>query len=200
MTQAREQSHRGPGRPLDPGAHQRILSAAQQLLGERGPAGWSVAEAAALAGVGKATIYRHWPDKESLVLQALEQMLLQEVPVPDTGSLREDLAAVYGAELALATSREGAALIRYLVHESTRDERFAALFRASLQASRDAADVMVDRAVSRGELAPDVDRDLLWELLPGRLMLLLVTDQPVPAPSEAAAIVARVLEGFLPRG
>ena len=199
MTEHVDSPRRGPGRPLDPDAHRRILQAAARLLGERGAAGWSVAEAAAEAGVGKATIYRHWADKEALVLDALQQILLQEIPVPDTGSLRGDLAHVYANELAFAGSATGAALIRYLVHEATRDERFAALFRSSLQASRDAADLMVDRAVARGELDSDVDRELLWELLPGTLTLRLVMGEPMPPPTAAPAIVARVLEGFLPR-
>jgi AcrR family transcriptional regulator len=184
---------------LDPGAHRRILAAAAQLLTERGASGMSVAEVAALAGVGKATIYRHWADKDALLLDAVRAVLLQEVPVIDTGALRTDLAAVYGAELAFAGSPQGTALIRYLVHESTRDERFAALFRESLAASRAAADVMVDRAVARGELAADVDRRLLWELLPGWIMLRLVTGDPLPAPERAAVIVDGVLEGFLQR-
>ena len=199
MTEHDDSPRRGPGRPLDPDAHRRILQAAVRLLGERGAAGWSVAEAAAEAGVGKATIYRHWDDKEALVLDALQQILLQEIPVPDTGSLRGDLAQVYANELAFAGSATGAALIRYLVHEATRDERFAALFRSSLQASRDAADLMVDRAIARGELDSDVDRELLWELLPGTLTLRLVMGEPMPPPTAAPAIVARVLEGFLPR-
>jgi AcrR family transcriptional regulator len=199
VTDVLDHPRRGPGRPLDPDAHRRILQAATQLLGERGPAGWSVAEAAAEAGVGKATIYRHWDDKEALVLDALQHTMLQEVPVPDTDSLRQDLAEVYAAELAFAGSATGSALIRYLVHEATRDERFAELFRASLQASRDAADVMVDRAIERGELSADTDRELLWELLPGRLMLRLVMGAPLPPPEAAEDLVARVLEGFLPR-
>jgi AcrR family transcriptional regulator len=184
------------GRPLDPGAHRRILTAAAALLTERGAAGLSVAEVAALAEVGKATVYRHWADKDALLLDAVRMLLLQEVPAADTGSLRGDLTAVYAAELAFAGSPSGAALIRYLVHEATRDERFAALFRESLTASRNAADAMVDRAVARGELRPDVDRGLLWELLPGWIMLRLVTGEPLPQPQDAGAIVARVLDGF----
>ncbi len=200
MTGADDDARRGPGRPLDPDAHRRILQAAVALLGQRGAAGWSVAEAAAAAGVGKATVYRHWQDKQALVLDALEQTMLQEIPVPDTGRLRTDMASVYAAELAFASSDAGSALIRYLVHEATRDGRFAALFRASLQASRAAADVMVDRAVARGEVPADVDRELLWELLPGRLMLRLVMGEPLPAPTDAPAIVDRVLDGFRSRG
>jgi AcrR family transcriptional regulator len=155
-----------------------------------------VAEVAARAEVGKATVYRHWADKDALLLDAVRTVLLQEVPAADTGSLRGDLTAVYAAELAFAGAPQGAALIRYLVHEATRDERFAALFRESLAASRAAADVMVDRAVARGELGADVDRGLLWELLPGWIMLRLVTGEPLPPPEHAGAIVARVLDGF----
>lgn len=196
MTHAPSGERRGPGRPLDPGAHRRILAAAVGLLGERGASGWSVAEVAERAGVGKATVYRHWADKDDLMLDALQAMLLQEIPVPDTGTLAGDMAAVYAAELEFAASDVGTALIRFLVHESTRDDRFRALFRRSLASSRDAADVMVDRAIGRGEVPADVDRELLWEVLPARLMFRLVTGDPLPSPDAAAQLVERVLDGF----
>lgn len=184
------------GRPLDADSHQRILDATLALLGQRGASGWSVSEVARSAGVGKATVYRHWADKDALILDVLQRTLLQRVPVPHTGSLRGDLTAVYESQLAFAGSPEGAALIRYLVHEAARDERFAAVFREALLGSRDAASTMVDRAIARGEVAPEVDRELLWEVLPGSLMLRLVTGDPLPGPERASLLVDQVLRGF----
>ena len=69
------------------------MAAALELLAERGLAGMSIEEVAARAGVGKATIYRRWSSKGALALDAFLAEFKQQQPLPDTGSLRGDLAA-----------------------------------------------------------------------------------------------------------
>src|ERR1700749_1245332 len=80
------------GRPRSEKAQQAILAAAAELLLERGLAEVSMDAVAERAGVSKATIYRWWPTKETLALDALYTRWADAAPVPrDTGSLRGDL-------------------------------------------------------------------------------------------------------------
>src|ERR1700743_3921112 len=80
------------GRPRSARAHEAILKAAAGLLLEHGLAAVSMDGVAERAGVSKATIYRWWPTKETLALDALYSEWVATAPDPqDTGSLREDL-------------------------------------------------------------------------------------------------------------
>ena len=81
------------GRPRTSEADRAILTAAVELLAERGLAAMSIEEVAARAGVGKATIYRRWPSKGLLALDAFVAVFREQQPLPDTGTLRGDLIA-----------------------------------------------------------------------------------------------------------
>src|SRR6185437_11155783 len=76
------------GRPRSAEADRAILTATADLLAERGLAAMSIEEVAARAGVGKTTIYRRWPSKGLLALDAFVISFRAEQPLPDTGSLR----------------------------------------------------------------------------------------------------------------
>ena len=84
-------TRRSPGRPRSAAAHQAILDATVQLLSEVGFAATTVEAVAARAGVGKATVYRRWPSKVPLVIDALDARAIEQVPIPRTGSVRGDL-------------------------------------------------------------------------------------------------------------
>src|SRR5205085_2724854 len=84
---------RRPGRPRSARAERAILDAALDLFAESGMAGVCMEAVAARAGVGKATIYRRWPGKEDLLLDALS-LLKSPLPEPRGGSVREDLVAM----------------------------------------------------------------------------------------------------------
>src|SRR6516164_9360358 len=82
---------RRPGRPRSEQAEQAIIEATLDLFGEQGFEGVCIEAVAARAGVGKATIYRRWPNKQELLLAALSSM---KSPIPEpTGSVRDDLVA-----------------------------------------------------------------------------------------------------------
>ena len=71
---------RRPGRPRSERADQAIIDAALSLFAESGPDGLCIERVAARAGVGKATIYRRWPGKEDLLLDAIAAL---KAPLPD---------------------------------------------------------------------------------------------------------------------
>src|ERR1700736_6291349 len=85
------------GRPRSQEADRAILTAAVELLAERGLAAMSIEEVAARAGVGKATIYRRWSSKGLLALDAFVASFQEQQPLPDTGTLRGDLIAALTA-------------------------------------------------------------------------------------------------------
>src|ERR1700739_1763967 len=83
----------GRGRPRSVEADRAILAATVDLLASRGLAAMSIEEIAARAGVGKATIYRRWPSKGLLALDAFVTEFRAQQPLPDTGTLRGDMIA-----------------------------------------------------------------------------------------------------------
>ncbi len=87
---------RRPGRPRSERADQAIIDAALSLFAESGPEGLCIEQVAARAGVGKATIYRRWPGKEDLLLDAIAA-LKAPLPEPAGRSVREDLVTLLTA-------------------------------------------------------------------------------------------------------
>ncbi len=85
--------HRSVGRPRSAQAHKAILAATVELLAEEGFKGMSLEAVSNRARVGKTTIYRHWPTKEALVLDALSELHV-EPPIVDTGNFRADMVAL----------------------------------------------------------------------------------------------------------
>ena len=77
---AEAEAARRPGRPRSEQADQAIIDAALSLFAESGPEGLCIERVAARAGVGKATIYRRWPGKEDLLLDAIAAL---KAPLPD---------------------------------------------------------------------------------------------------------------------
>lgn len=184
------------GRPRDPDADVRIREAAASLLLERGVDGMTVDAVAERAGVGKATVYRRWSSKDSLALAAVEALLGLEVRVPDTGSLLGDLTEVYEDLLRLAGDDEGRAFFRLAAAEAGRDPRVGELYRISLANRLEVSGVIFDRAIARGELASDVDRQLVFDWPAGVIIMRILTNVPVPGVDEAAALARATIHGF----
>src|SRR5450755_4120567 len=88
--------HRRPGRPRSEQAERAIIDAALEVFAESGPEGLCIEKVAARAGVGKATIYRRWPGKEDLLLDALAALRVP-LPQPKGKSVRSDLVALLEA-------------------------------------------------------------------------------------------------------
>src|SRR5689334_3872582 len=94
------------------GEHVRrsVLAAAFDELVENGVAA-TVAGVARRSGVHETTIYRRWVTKEKLFVEAMLSRSADEIPVPDTGSIRDDLLAVVRAVIAYVTSQVGLAML-----------------------------------------------------------------------------------------
>jgi AcrR family transcriptional regulator len=186
------------GRPRDAELDERILDATLELLAERGFEHTTMDDVAHRAAVAKATVYRRYPSKEDLAVDAVKRLFEQEVPVPDTGSFRGDLEQVYANLLEFAATENGQALIRLAVTEACREERVAAMYLGWLRGREAACRAVFERAIERGELRADVPQRVLFEWVPALLVLRAVMgDHPVD-PTNAAALVDLALRGVAP--
>jgi len=159
------------GRPRSEKAHEAILTAAAELLLSRGLAAVSMDAVADQAGVSKATIYRWWPTKESLALDALYSTWEAARPTNrPTGSLRGDLLALLKPWVRLVTKRPYGRVIAALVAEAQADPAFAEQYRERFVEPRRAqARPILLRAIDDGELPPGADLELALDLLYGPL-------------------------------
>ena len=156
------------------GEHVRrsVLVAAFEELAENGVGEATIAGVARRSGVHETTIYRRWVTKEKLFVEAMLSRSAEEIPTPDTGSVRGDLVAVVRAVIAYVTSPAGLAALH--VASLTVDDHHHA--RQAFWTGRiDALRPVVERGIARGELRPETDAGLFLETLiaplHGRLLL-----------------------------
>jgi AcrR family transcriptional regulator len=188
---------RGRGRPRDPRTDDRIVSAAAELLRQRGFERMTVDDVAARAGVGKATVYRRWPSKDDLAVAAMERLYSVEMPDVDTGSLRGDLTENYRAVLTFVGSPEGSAYLKMSIAESVRDERIAALYRTATERAENQARQMYLRAIARGEIRDDADLDFCVQWLGGLIATRAITNRPLPTQDDVPRLVDMTIGGIL---
>ena len=156
------------GRPRSQEADRAILAAAVDLLAERGLAAMSIEEVAARAGVGKTTIYRRWPSKGLLALDAFVISFREEQPLPDTGTLRGDLLAALHAWVRAVTQTPMGPMLTGLIAEAQHDAELRGAWRDRvLEPLRSQHRIMLDRAIARGEISPGVEREVVLDLFFG---------------------------------
>jgi len=156
------------GRPRSEQADQAILSAAAEILTERGLGGMSIEEVASRAGVGKATIYRRWASRGALALDAFLAEFRSQQPLPDTGTLRGDLLAALRAWIRSVTRTSAGPTLAGLIAEAQRDPELAAAWRERvIERLRSQHRIILDRAVERGEIPADTDYEVVLDLIFG---------------------------------
>jgi AcrR family transcriptional regulator len=145
-----------------------VLTATHELLTETGLGGLSVDAVARRSGVAKTTIYRHWPSRSALVLDACSRMRAQP-EVPDTGSLTTDLLVLAKDLASRLSSARWATVLPSIVDAAERDPELAALH-ARLHAELIVAfQAVLERGQHRSELAPDCDLSAVVASLIGPL-------------------------------
>jgi AcrR family transcriptional regulator len=162
------------GRPRSQAAHNAVLKAALRLVAKRGFRSVSVNEIAAEAGVGKMTLYRHWPNKAALVMDALLHLIGSETDFPEAGSAIERLRRQLDLQAAFFRSSRGN-LIRSLVAEAQSDPELAIAFRERwLDPRREGVRKIMQAAIAEGFLRSDIDIDTAIDLLYGSLYYRLL--------------------------
>src|ERR1700752_1020314 len=141
-----------------------VLKATLHAVAERGADAVSIGEIAQRAEVHETSIYRRWPTKEHLVLDALLDYSEAKLPIPDTGTLRGDLVAFATAVTAYLDSPLGCTLARSMAVAG--DDDTLAAGRAQFWTSRlELSSAMIERAKERGEIATDLDAATALELV-----------------------------------
>ena len=188
------------GRPRSQQAHQAILAAAAELLLERALSDVSMDAVAQRAGVSKATIYRWWPTKEALALDALYTEWSAVRPFPrDTGSLRGDLLSLLRPWARLAGGRPYGRVIAALLTEAQTDPVFATEYRQRfVEPRRDQARALFQRAVERGEIPADTKVDVALDLLYGPLYHRLLHGHAALTDRFVRDVVDMALDGIQP--
>jgi AcrR family transcriptional regulator len=170
MSQETDGSVMSRGRPRSEKAHEAILSAAAELLLARGLGAVSMDAVAERAGVSKATIYRWWPTKETLALDALHHEWTPARPSRKTGSLRRDLLALLRPWVRLVGERPYGRVIAALITEAQTNPVFAEQYlERFVEPRRAQVRPVLEEAIERGELPPTTDVELALDLLYGPL-------------------------------
>ncbi|WP_280723673.1 TetR/AcrR family transcriptional regulator [Kitasatospora sp. MAA4] len=198
--------HRAKGRPRSAAADRAILDATREALAEVGWGGLSIGQVALRAGVAKTTLYRRWPSKNELVMDAVATQL-EELEVTDLGSLRADIEDVVAQFAALLSRPETQAALLALFAEGTRDAQLRKRIRQTIV---DPQKRLVRQgranAQARGELDPDCDEasaaeeiDIIFDTIAGTVEhRMLVSGEPVTPDwiSRFTTLLLNPLPGF----
>ena len=162
---------RPPGRPRSEQARVAILRSALKLLGENGFSDLTIEAVAAHANVGKATVYRWWPNKAALIADAFASSTTRKLHFPDTGSLRSDMSQQMRQVVKVFRSRRGRIVSAMLAGGQSDREIIAAFRERFLWPRRREAYATLRRGIQRGELPRNVDMDLLLDSLYGPIYM-----------------------------
>ncbi|HEY1572556.1 MAG TPA: TetR/AcrR family transcriptional regulator [Pseudonocardiaceae bacterium] len=168
-----------PGRRRSEASRTAILTAALELVADVGYAGLTVEGIAARSGAGKQTVYRWWPSKADVLLDALATKADLHIPIADTGSYAGDLRAFLAASFAMGRVTPVIDVLRALMAQAQIDAEFGERFRTGfLHRRRDALSAITARARDRGDLPATVPDDTVADVVFGVIWYrLLATDR-----------------------
>ncbi|MDF2500774.1 MAG: bm3R1 3 [Anaerosporomusa subterranea] len=168
------------GRPRNAVTEKAILEASYDLLLENGFGNVTVEKIAERAKVSKATIYKWWPNKAAVVMDGFLSAAMSRLPVPDTGSVMDDIIIQARNLASFLASREGK-IITELIAEGQFDLKLAEEYRLRyFNPRRLDSRRILERGVQRGELKKDLDLELCIDLIYGPLFYrLLVTGEKI---------------------
>ncbi|WP_436774017.1 TetR/AcrR family transcriptional regulator [Yinghuangia sp. YIM S09857] len=185
------------GRPRSATVERAILETTLRLVGEHGSVGaLSIEAVAQQAGVGKATIYRRWPNKEALVIAAVEAA---EEPIPELAgeSVREDLVRLLEAMRLNLVGQRGEGLVAMVLTEvKQHPELHRRYHEVVIERRREAMRVVLRRGVATGELRADLPVELMRDLLAAPMLIRKLVHETDLPPELPAQVVDTVLRGI----
>lgn len=149
-------------------SRERVLATALELLSQSGIGGFSVDEVARRSGVAKTTIYRHWPSREALVLDAASRISAEQ-EIPDSGSLDGDVAAILLNLGHLLGTARWSSVVPSIVDVAERDPEFADVHGEIQRGHAAPLREVLQRAVARDELPVAADVSGMISALVGPL-------------------------------
>ena len=168
------QRRQGTGRPRDPDVERRAFEAARSIYGESGKSQVTFANIAARAGIGKPALYRRWETPQELLMDALRAIPLPE-STEDLGDAQAELAAYTRGLMRLYVSPDGAAMMRVITEFHDETEPFRKWITEISDGMIAHAAKVIQRAIDRGEPAPNLPARTIMEILTGTMLSHIVT-------------------------
>jgi AcrR family transcriptional regulator len=191
---------RPPGRPRSENARQAILRSTIKLLRRHGFADLSIEAIAADAKVGKATVYRWWPNKGALVVDAFASTTEGELHFPDSGSVFKDMSLQMNQWLGVLRSPRGH-IVRAVLAGGQSDPELIEEFRKRfLWPRRQDAYRTLRRGIERGELPRNLDLDLVLDTLYGAMYMRFLIRHTELSELYVEEVCRMVLEGSVAIG
>jgi AcrR family transcriptional regulator len=186
------------GRPRSEKTRLAILEATAALLNENGFAATTIESIAARAGVSKVTIYKWWPSRGSVAIDAFFHHYRQTLEFPDTGDVAEDLTYQMLIMAAAFRGRAGATMAE-LIGQAQSDPALAETLRTGwLQPRREVSSGVIRRGIERGQVRTGADVDLLLDQLYGPIYYRLVARHGPLSDEFVRDLVSNVLNGVRP--
>jgi AcrR family transcriptional regulator len=171
LNPGKSRAKRAPGRPRSEQARAAIVRSALTLLGKNGFSELTIEAVAAHARVGKATVYRWWPNKAALIADAFACSTTRKLHFPDTGSVRSDMSQQMRQVIKIFRSRRGRILSAILAAGQSDRDVIAAFRERFMMPRRQEAYATLRRGIIRGELRRGVDMDLVLDSLYGPIYM-----------------------------
>jgi AcrR family transcriptional regulator len=184
------------GRPRSATADQAIRDAAVELFAERGFEGVSVEDVAERAGVSRATIYRRYPSKVDLIVEAGGCLASDDIAFPDTGNLGDDLHGLARSLVKAFKDSPTGRVMPVMIFERRRYPELDAGYRRFLSDRKARTRKMLQRAVDRGELPRDTDVGVMSSMLVGPIFHRLIITQEPLNDAFVDSLVDALLRGF----
>lgn len=172
-----------------------VLTTAFELLSEGGVASFTVDEVARRSGVAKTTIYRHWPTREALVIDACSRMIAEQ-ETPDTGSLEGDVTTILMEIAHLLPTANWSFVLPSIVDTAERNPEFAEIHSRIQRGHAAPLREVLQNAVSRGELSEHADVSTIVAALLGPLFYRRWFSREPIDDQFVRAIIKRVLASF----
>ena len=175
-----------------------ILRSTLKLLGESGFPDLTIEALAAHAGVGKATVYRLWPNKAALIADAFASSTTRKLHFPDTGSVHTDLSQQMRQLVKVFRSPRGR-IVSAILGAGQSDRALIAAFRERfLWPRRQEAYATLRRGIQRGELRKNIDMDLVLDSLYGPIYMRFLIRHDKLTPDFVDGVCKLVLTGARP--
>jgi AcrR family transcriptional regulator len=187
-----------PGRPRSEQARLAILRSTLKLLAKNGFSDLTIEDVADRAAVGKATVYRWWPNKGALIADAFASSTTRRLRFPDTGSVEIDLSRQMRQLVKVFSSPQGR-IVSAILAAGQGDQDLIAAFRDRfLKPRRRDAYAILQRGIHRGELRKDIDPDLLLDSLYGPIYMRFLIKHDRLTPLFVDSLCSLVLGGARP--
>lgn len=160
-------------------AKARVLDAARELVLAEGVSAYSVEAVAREAGAARTTVYRHWPQPHELLVECLGTMV-PKFQAPDTGELETDLRALFAVFLTAFEDEGLRQLFLEIVSASVRDPAIDEIRRRIIKHERKPVRKIIEHAIARGEVSPEIDVDIAFHMIEGPLVSRrLLQNEPI---------------------